>query len=348
MKSLEFLRENNNTAKPQNKPQPPAKDPNKMLALKVWADGTFPSHEMTKLGRVNMNDPQQTLKIREMFENLIKEPMRNTDYINLSIQPDANVILNWVIDRYSRGVFNFEDISGEGIDALAKWAALRNQPPRIGRKNNRFPTDVNSFRDIEQLKMLVQDSWYASVLNRLKNQEEVAKHKRSAKEYVLIDNDRYHVAIPLNYGACYLFNNEEGIQANFCTGGSSGLYWFTNYAPNGPLIMVTDKKNVDDKNGKWQIHSSTSQIVNAEQDNRWDAYGNATKFGKLFPGLMSQIAERMLSNSAEIQKAAAENIQRASADGYNIPEEVNQMRRLFPGAFIEPKGNDQTNQGTLV
>lgn len=343
MKSYEFLKEN---TKPNNPPanlpsKPPApkpqqKDPNKMLALKAWADGTFPLKHIVGLGRINMSDPSNTAKIREMFESIIREAMGNTDFINLAIQPDADTMLNWIIDRYSRGLINFEDASGEAVDALAKWAALRNQPPRIGRKNNRFPTDVNSFRDLKQLQLLVQDSWYSNVLEKLKNQEEVNKHKRTAKEFVLIDNDRYHVAIPLNFGACYLFNNAEGKQANFCTGGSSGLYWFNNYAPRSPLIMVTDKQNVDDKNGKWQIHSQTDQIVNADQDKRWDHHGNANQFGKLFPGLMKEIAEKLQANNNQIRKAAIDNIENASSDAYNMDNEVSKLKQVFPGAFTDP------------
>lgn len=330
MKSFEFLREN--TAP---KPQPGGKDPNKMLALKVWADSTFPMHEMSKLGRIDMNNPQATAKVRDLLTTLLRQSMGNTDFINLAIQPDADVMLNWLLDRYSRGMINYEDASGEGVDALAKWAALRNQPPQVGRKNNRFPTDVNAFRDVKQLQMLVQDAWYNNVLEKLKNQEEINKHKRSAKEIVLIDNPRFHVAIPLNFGSCYVFNNAEGKQANFCTGGSSGLYWFNNYAKNGPMISITDKRNVDRKEGKWQIHSHTDQFVNSEQDSRWNSAGNATEFGKLFPGLMKDIVREMLLRKDEIRKGSIEEIKGVDTGGYDVDAEVKELRDKFPGAFTD-------------
>lgn len=335
MKSTEFLREN---APP--KQQAGGKDPNKMLALKVWADHTFPMHEMTKLGRIDMNNPQATAKVREILVNLLKQSMAQTDFINLAIQPDADTMLNWLLDRYSRGMIDYETASGEGVDALAKWSALRNQPPHVGRKNTRFPTDVNAFRDVKQLQMLVQDDWYAKVLERLKNQEEINKHKRSAKEIVLIDNPRYHVAIPLNYGSCYVFNNAEGKQANFCTGGSSGLYWFNSYAKHGPMISITDKSNMNSANGKWQIHAHTDQIVNADQDHRWDSSGNATKFGKMFPGLMKDIAREMLLHKDEIRKGSME-IEDVDTGGYDADAEVKELRDKFPGAFTDHESTEK-------
>lgn len=332
MKSIDFLREN----APPQKPQKPhgGKDPNKIVALKVWADPSFPPQEKIKMGRIDMNNPQSTARVRDRLVELLSAGMSNTNYINLAAQPDADVMVNWLLDRYSRGIIDYEDASGEAVDALAKWAALRNQPPNVGRKNNRFPTDVNSFQTLTQLKMLVEDEWYAAVLRRLQDMEEINKHKRTSKEVVLIDNPRYRVSIPMNYGACYLFNNAEGKQANFCTGGSSGLSWFNRYAHQGPLIMVTDKTNIEKVDGKWQIHAPTNQIVNAEQESRWDTNGNSSKFGTLFPGLMQDIVREMKLRKDDIS-SASKDIEYIGAGGYDVDEAVKNLRSAFPGAFTD-------------
>ena len=131
---------------------------------------------------------------------------------------------------------------------------------------------------------------YRKEIQKLVTDARVEKAKRNAQSITLIDNDRYHVSVPLNYGACYVFNHQTGHQSTFCTGSSTGITYFKSYSENGPLIDVIDKNNTDTVNGKWQIHGPSRQITNSDQSMNSDK-----KFAQLFPGLMTEIAKALMS-----------------------------------------------------
>jgi hypothetical protein len=176
---------------------------------------------------------------------------------------------------------------------------------------------------------------YRNTLRRIKDAEALEKHKRTRKEIVLLDNDRFHVIMTLNYGACYTFNNQTGHMSNFCTGGSSGLNWFNNYAPDGPIISIVDKQNIDNKNGKWQLHAPTSQLVNSTQDQRYNRVGADGEFSKRFPGLMKEIVKAMLTKASEI-KAGSKEI--SPPDGYDVREAAKQIVARFPQSYKSVPG----------
>jgi hypothetical protein len=141
----------------------------------------------------------------------------------------------------------------------------------------------------------------------------------------------------LNYGSCYTFNNAEGAQGQFCTGSSSGLSWFNRYSSDGPIVSIIDKKNMNDKNGKWQMHSATRQLKNATQD-----YGvGQDEFTDLFPGLMKKIVAALSSQSEELKNASAQ--MDFSRGGWNIPDEIERIKRYYPTAYnSEESKNDAT------
>jgi hypothetical protein len=148
----------------------------------------------------------------------------------------------------------------------------------------------------------------------------------------LVDDERFLIVVPMNYGSCYTFNNSAGFQASFCTGSSSGERWFKNYAPDGPVISVFDKENADDVNGKWQIHAPTNQINNGNQSIRSDE-----KFSELFPGLMKRIVAGIESNAAEL-KTASEAVARG---GYDIPAAVADLKKRFPLSYASSEAKPE-------
>jgi hypothetical protein len=186
----------------------------------------------------------------------------------------------------------------------------------------------------------MSNGYYRGALDRLKNQAEIQKLKKLAKMVTVYKDERFTCIVPLNYGATAVFNNADGFQANFCTGGSGGIGWFRNYAPDGIIVCVLDAKNVDTKWGKWQFHAATRQIVNAQQDNRNDTSSNDQKFAELFPGLMKKIIAGIQDKADEIQKASdtvdngfTDNRDRPSKivdGGYDIPREIQKIQRTFP------------------
>jgi hypothetical protein len=94
---------------------------------------------------------------------------------------------------------------------------------------------------------------------------------------------------------------------------------------------------MNDKNGKWQMHTATRQLKNATQD--YDV--GQDKFADLFPGLMKKIVGGLEQHAEELKKASAEmNVARG---GWNIPEEVDRIKRMYPIAYnSEESNNDAT------
>jgi hypothetical protein len=180
----------------------------------------------------------------------------------------------------------------------------------------------------------MQDRDYRNELQRIKNQAEVDKHKRDKKEVTILDDERFLAVVPMNYGSCYTFNNAHGFQASFCTGSSSGLRWFQRYADDGPMVSLYDKQNVDDVNGKWQMHAATNQLNNGDQSVRSDR-----KFAELFPGLMTKIIAGMRSHAEEIKQGSTEIVR----GGYDIDKAIADIESRFP-LSVASKETDEPRQ----
>jgi hypothetical protein len=307
------------------------KDPKiiKMIRIAMTHDGTLPKAAIAKLGTKPTDE--QTL---QLWSNLLDQTLSNTRYGNLSTDGKMD---DWITRLYMNGQADFEDINGEGGDALGAWKALSVR----GKLDPKYQ-DLNKFKSIRQVQNIINKPEYREELRRIADAEVIEKHKRERKEVVLVDNDRFLVVMPMNYGACYTFNNSEGYQANFCTGSSSGLRWFQNYAPDGPVISVMDKKNVNDVEGKWQLHAQTRQIVDADQNRRHDTNWNDERFSKLFPGLMKAIVAGMASHADEIKKSS-EDLRKG---GYDVNKDIEDIKKTYPLSFAsEPEGVEKEQDG---
>ncbi len=286
------------------------KDPKtvKMLSIAMRHDNTLPPQSVAKLG------PKPTEEdILKLWSEVLDASLRSTDYGDISADGKFD---DWLTRLYINGVVDYEDINGEGGDALGAWKALS-----IRGKLKEPHQDFNKFKNLRQIQTIVRDRAYQDELRRIKDAEVIEKHKREKKELTLIDDDRFLVTVPFNYGACYTFNNEMGYQASFCTGSSSGLTWFNRYADDGPIISIIDKANSDDVNGKWQMHAPTNQLNNGNQSVRSDE-----KFAELFPGLMTKIIAAIQSNSTEIKKSSVDLV----PGGYDIEQAVADIKKRFP------------------
>jgi len=240
------------------------KDPKmtKMLNIAFRHDSSLPLSQISRLG------PRPTDKqIVELWADMVERSLADTIYGNLA---RLNKFEPWLLKLYINGVVDYEGINGEGGDTLGAWNALS-----VRGLLKPQHQDFNKFQSIDQLTRALRD--YSEILAKIKDQAALEKHKRDRREIVLIDNERFYVAIPLNYGSCYTFNNAVGVQANFCTGGSSGLNWFKKYTVDGPIIIVFDKANPDKDHGKWQMHTATDQLVDAKQTMRYNLPYNAKK-----------------------------------------------------------------------
>ena len=307
------------------------KDPKtiKMLTIAMRHDGTLPKAKVAALGTKPTDE--DTLKL---WSDLLDASLRNTDYGDISADGKFD---EWLTRMYTNGVVDYEDINGEGGDALGAWKALS-----LRVKLQEKHQDFNKFKNLRQIQAIINDRSYRDEIRKIKDAEVIEKHKKEKKEITIVDNERYQAVVPFNYGSCYTFNNSNGFPASFCTGSSSGLTWFNRYAKDGVIISVIDKQNMDNVNGKWQLHAATNQINNGDQTVRKDEV-----FADLFPGLMKKIIAGLESNAAEIKASSTELM----SGGYDIAKEVADIKRRFPLSYAssdepeEPEAEQDTNDG---
>ena len=302
------------------------KDPKtiKMLGIAMKHDSTLPKASIAKLGP--KPDDQSILAL---WSTMLDKSLSSTDYGDLSQDGKFD---EWLTRLYINGAADYEDINGEGGDALGAWKALS-----IRGKLKPTHQDFNKFKALRQIQQIVRDRDYQSELRKIKDAEVIEKHKREKKEVTLVDNERFLVVMPFNYGACYTFNNSNGYQANFCTGSSSGLSWFERYSPEGPIISIFDKENPDNKDGKWQMHMPTNQLQNGDQDRRGDMRWNDERFAELFPGLMKQIVDGMTANAEDIKTSSQDIVK----GGYDVAAAVADIKKKAPLSFASKVGNEE-------
>lgn len=312
------------------------KDPKmiKMLAIAMRHDGTLPKNKIAALGTKPTDE-----QVVKLWSELLDDSLRTTDYGDLSADGKFD---DWLTRLYTNGVVDYEDINGEGGDALGAWKALS-----IRGKLKEPHQDFNKFKSLKQIQAIVQNRDYREELRRIKDAETIEKHKREKKETTLIDNDRFLVTLPYNYGACYTFNNSVGFSASFCTGSSSGMRWFERYAPEGPIISIFDKQNPDEKDGKWQMHAPTGQMNNGDQS---DSYSRGDKkFAELFPGLMKEIVRALQSKAEEVKTNSTE----ITSGGYDVAKAISDIKDKLPYSYAseakeEKKDDENTGPGTYI
>jgi hypothetical protein len=315
MKVLELIKEANVAAKITD-----AKTI-KMIGIAMRHDATLPRAMIAQLGP--RPSDQDLLKA---WSQILDKALSNTMYGDISQDGKFD---DWLTRLYTNGVVDYEEIDGEGGDALGAWKALS-----VRGKLKEKDQDFNKFKSLRQIQVIMQDRDYRNELQRIKNQAEVDKHKRDKKEVTILDDERFLAVVPMNYGSCYTFNNAHGFQASFCTGSSSGLRWFQRYADDGPMVSLYDKQNVDDVDGKWQMHAATNQLNNGDQSVRSDR-----KFAELFPGLMTKIIAGMRSHAEEIKQGSTEIV----SGGYDIDKAIADIESRFP-LSVASKETDEPQQ----
>ncbi len=94
------------------------KDPKtiKMLSIAMRHDNTLPPQSVAKLG------PKPTEEdILKLWSEVLDASLRSTDYGDISADGKFD---DWLTRLYINGVVDYEDINGEGGDALGAWKAL--------------------------------------------------------------------------------------------------------------------------------------------------------------------------------------------------------------------------------
>lgn len=336
MKIIQLLSEANVAAK--------IKDPKtiKMLGIAMRHDATLPKAKVAALGSASFRQEQDPKKqaendqrILKLWSDLLDSSLSNTDYGDISADGKFD---EWLTRLYMNGILDYEDINGEGGDALGAWKALS-----IRGKLKPEHQDFNKFRNLRQIQNIVQSRDYRNELDRIKDAETIERHKRDRKEITILDDERFLAVVPMNYGSCYTFNNSAGFRASFCTGSSSGAQWFERYAKDGPMISLVDKDNHEDVNGKWQIHAPTNQMNNGNQSLSYSR--GEEKFAELFPGLLKKLVAGLKSKGAEIKDASKDIV----PGGYDIGKAASELQKQFAKAYNtgeeEKKDDETTDEG---
>ena len=302
-----------------------ARDPQRSKQLSIaWKHDRHLPHDV--VARLGPKPDDRTLA--KAWSDMLEKTLERTNYGDLS--RDLK-FADWLTRLYTSGTADWEDISGEGGDALGAWHALSTRGLLKTQDQ-----DLNKFKTLTALyNRIVRQGNYTAELTRIKDAAQIAKMKKDARDVVLVDDDKYWAAIPMNYGACYVFNNSGHI-SNFCTGGSSGANWFKNYAPGGPIVTVVDKANINDENGKWQFHANTNQLVNSVQDRRYDLDWNDEQFATRFPGLMRKIVQSMMAHDDDIRVMSQETLGKP----YNVAQAVNEIKTKFPKSWASRAKDD--------
>jgi len=285
----------------------------RLLSIAFSLDKTVPRHIIAKLGP-NPEDKDIAKFFAEHFTNSLKD----TSYGNIN----DGKFNEWDTRLYGSGGIDFEDLIGQLPDKLGEFKALsvRNILPR------EF-NDINKIRNFNMLKTFLGK--YRNDLEKIQNEAKIEQAKRDQQFITLIDDEKYNVAIPLNYGACYVFNMGQGVRGSFCTGSSNGLNFFKNYSSSGPIITFLDKANMNNENGKWQLHIQSHQLQNAPQN--WnDYYRNGRTFGSLFPGLMRRVIKAIEDKNELIAEKGREfNF------NWKLDSTIELIKRVLPHAFTE-------------
>lgn len=329
MKIVQLLSEANVAAK--------IKDPKiiKMIGIAMRHDASLPKSAVASLGTKPTDE-----QIMKLWSDMLDKSLSSTDYGNISTDGKFD---EWLTRLYMNGIVDYEDINGEAGDALGAWKALS-----IRGKLKPEHQDFNKFKNLRQIQTMVRGREYQDELRKIKDAETIEKHKREKKELTLIDNDKFLVTMPFNYGACYTFNNSAGFQASFCTGSSSGLRWFERYAPEGPIISIIDKDNIDTVNGKWQMHGPTGQMNNGDQSLSYSRGDKA--FAEQFPGLLKKIAAAIKSKSAEVKDGSKDIV----PGGYDVEKAIADIKDRLPYSWAseakeeEPAADENSGPGTYI
>ena len=281
------------------------------LTATAWRhDVTVPRELRAQLG----HKPSDS-DIVSLLANKIQQRLTTSAWGDLSRN---SAVVKWIATAYANGMVDYEDLMGEALERLAEHQLLLRRGILTVPQRN-----LAAYDTVADLGAVIHQ--YQDDIKRLRNQAEIDRHRRTKQDITLIDNDEYLVTVPFNYGACYTFNNTQGVQANFCTGGSGGLEWFQHYAPIGMIIMVLDKQHSDSVDGKWQIHNVTRQLVNARQERRGNREVNDQRFAQLFPGLMRAIGQAIVDHSVELNSAIA-----AAGWHYTAEQEVQKLHQQWP------------------
>lgn len=248
----------------------------KMLSIAMKHDDTLPSAVFGALG-VNPS-PERTI---EIWAKLLAK-MNNFDGRPLSAD---GKFYGWVTKIYAAGSVNWENLYSRARDHIDSYYLLQ-------RRNLLKPAhmDLNAFGSYGEFETAM--TGYRGVLKKIKEEERIKNLTKDAKSITILDNDKYVVVVPLNYGASCKFARSEGEFANWCTGTTSSDHYFGHYSRQGPLVIFYAK---DDPRAKYQLHAPSDQFKDIK-----DEEINRKAFAQKYPDAMNDIVNGLMQHVAEL------------------------------------------------
>lgn len=350
------------------------------LVTATRMDRSIPGSVRSKLG---INPTKE--KITILWTSTLKQILRPSasvkrfiDLVNLSGFDPLDKFGPWLLKTYIRGLSDYDglvDYYGPSIPHLGNTSLIGALYVwQFASTAGILPTamrDLNYYDDIGEISDVLAE--YEKEIEEAVESKKAKKLKKSAKFITIINNENLIVSIPLNYGGCYLANVSQPLKdvkvpiANWCTGASEGSTMFPAYAKQGLMINIICKNTNHLKSAraienlkwvkeqepnfnplivmKWQIQSATGQIVCAAQ---YSAASDEVVFAALFPGLMRQIVDAIMSHENEIDSALHDN-NSEDDDGSDIEwplvasEEAEQLKRKFPIAYQSQEPSNPPN-----
>ena len=147
------------------------KDPKtiKLLGIAMRHDETLPRSKIAALGPAVFSstekDPakqeQNNQKILSLWSEMLDASLQTTDYGDISQDGKFD---EWLTRMYISGAADYEDINGEGGDALGAWKALS-----IRGKLKEKDQDFNKFSNLRQIQAITQNKDYRDELRKIKD-----------------------------------------------------------------------------------------------------------------------------------------------------------------------------------
>lgn len=163
----------------------------------------------------------------------------------------------WILNLYNKGKLKEEDFY-KVTEYLEKFDKIKKK------MKNRDIFQFKSLPDIAKTLDEFEDDEELSdrqELRRLKKQIEKTKEKIHDEADLVHDGEDWEVWIPKTFEAsCAL-----GKETSWCTASPSSPHYFNSYTEKGPLYILINKKDSEDKY-KFQLHFESGQFMNRYDD----------------------------------------------------------------------------------
>lgn len=152
-------------------------------------------------------------------------------------------ILKQIVNEDAADQWLYEDWFSRGREKLDLYHRLKGQLEDVAAR------DINN---LSMYSFIHSTEWLAQRDRRMKGEMDLR-----ADEYeITYNSENYKIVIPKNHRAACAF----GDGTDWCTAIKSNPAWFERYNKQGPMYIIIDKRDPDNK--RWQFHRPSNQYMN--------------------------------------------------------------------------------------